>query len=186
MFPIQVTIAKSHKDSEESFFNHFDQWKGGLENFNVMATFIWITTNDPLVKNVDENYCSHRNGTVLINPAYSSRNIHLRDVNELIWARYQGALEEKERRDQNKVRMLESQASRNASEPEDVEELERIEEGIEPPQTKKAVPKDGVSEEHEIPPKRKPEGPKRTVLEQESAPKKNHGRPKKAQQTRSI
>ena len=196
VFPIQITIAKYHKVSEEGFFNHFDQWKRGLENFNVTATFIWITTNGPQVENVDENYRSHRNGAVLINPAYRSRNIHLRDVNKLIWDRYQGALKKKGRRDQNKVPMLESQASGNATEPEDVEELEKrikkgIEEGIEPPQTKKAVPKDGVSKDHEIPPKRKPEGPKETVPEdgvseeQKSAPKKKRGRPKKAQRTRS-
>jgi hypothetical protein len=40
MFPIQVTIAKSHKDSKRSVFSNWGSWTRGLNDFEITATFL--------------------------------------------------------------------------------------------------------------------------------------------------
>ena len=49
MFPIQVTIAKSHKVSEKGFFNKWNRWNKGLESYHIDVAFLWITTASPSV-----------------------------------------------------------------------------------------------------------------------------------------
>jgi hypothetical protein len=62
LFPLQVTIAKRHRDSEQSFFNNWHRWVRGFEGFEVEVTFLWITAKDPSVEDKDEAYRSHRSG----------------------------------------------------------------------------------------------------------------------------
>ena len=62
LFPLQVTIAKRHGDSEQSFFNDWHRWVQVFESFEVEVTFLWITANDPSVEGKDEAYRSHRSG----------------------------------------------------------------------------------------------------------------------------
>ena len=50
LFPLQVTVAKRHGDSEQSFFNDWHRWVQGFESFEVEVTFLWITANDPSVE----------------------------------------------------------------------------------------------------------------------------------------
>jgi hypothetical protein len=80
LFPLKITIAKSHENSKESFFNQWDEWKGDLQDFDIEVTFLWITTKDLKQKRVVNN------------PTYMSRNIHLEDVDRDIWKRYEAAL----------------------------------------------------------------------------------------------
>lgn len=40
--PIQITVAKEHKDSEATFFADQDTWLRGLEDFEVKKSFVWI------------------------------------------------------------------------------------------------------------------------------------------------
>jgi hypothetical protein len=108
MFPIQVTIAKSHKDSEKGFFNKWNRWSKGLESYHINVTFLWITTASPSVTAIEEDHRSLRSGKVLKNCSYSSRNIPLEAVNKTIWNRYKTALEEKERQDRNELPTLEN------------------------------------------------------------------------------
>jgi hypothetical protein len=99
LFPLQVTIAKSHSNSEEIFFSQWEEWTRSLEDFDVKATFLWITDKDPSVADIGEDQRSMKHGNVLKNPAYSSRRISLSYVNMDIWNRYEKALHDKKRRD---------------------------------------------------------------------------------------
>jgi hypothetical protein len=65
MFPIQVTIAKSHKVSEKGFFNKWNRWNKGLESYHIDVAFLWITTASPSVMTIEEDHRSLRSGKVL-------------------------------------------------------------------------------------------------------------------------
>jgi hypothetical protein len=91
LFPLQITIAKSHKNSATSFFNHRKEWKAGLQDFDVEVTFLRITPEESSDTNVGENSRSLKQKEVLIHPRQNERNIHLRDVNMDIWNRYEVA-----------------------------------------------------------------------------------------------
>ena len=101
MFPIQVT--KSHGDSERSFFNNWASWTRGLDDFEITATFLWITLNDPWLKHTDDDYGMLRGGKRLKTVAHTTRNILLEVVNKTIWNRYEKALRAMQIRSLNKL-----------------------------------------------------------------------------------
>ena len=121
LFPLQVTIAKSHSNSEENFFSQWEKWTKGLQDFDVKATFLWVTDKDPSVKDINEDYRSLKHGNVLKNPAYTSKNITLEYVNKDIWDYYQKALNDRKRRCLKKLAVLEDQVPGKSKEQEDVE-----------------------------------------------------------------
>jgi hypothetical protein len=49
LFPLQITIAKSHKNSEERCFNQWEKWTAGLQDFDVEARFLWTSVKNPFV-----------------------------------------------------------------------------------------------------------------------------------------
>ena len=81
MFPLQITLAPgTHSDSHEAFFGQYKQWIGGLENFDVVPEFLWITPDPPSLK-------SHRKN--------KERYVHLKDVSRDIWNQYEKATRNK-------------------------------------------------------------------------------------------
>jgi hypothetical protein len=102
LFPLQITIAKSHTNSEESFFNYqWDEWKRILQDFDIEVTFLWITTKESSETEVPERFHSLRNGEKKeVNPAYTRRNIKLEDVDMDLWKRYEAALRKGESKGQ--------------------------------------------------------------------------------------
>ena len=92
MFPLQVIVAKSHTDSEQAFFDDWSLWSEGLDDFDVVVEFLWITTEASSAANISGNSRSIRSGIRSGWPSYTRRNIHLLAVNPDIWARYQQAL----------------------------------------------------------------------------------------------
>ena len=93
MFPLQITVAKSHSDSEEVFFNEWSKWTNKLSDFEVEPVFVWITKEDSKVEPVSAKILSTRSGDKLVRPEFRRRKISLKDVNLDIWVRYRGALE---------------------------------------------------------------------------------------------
>ena len=93
MFPIQVTVAKSHSDSEGAFFNNWDAWERmiDLEKFDIEVQFIWITGKDSTTSEVEDRQRNLRSAPRLTNPKYTTRNLPLRLVSPDIWDRYQRA-----------------------------------------------------------------------------------------------
>ena len=71
VFPLQVTVAKKHKDSHATFFKEWKQRIHGLEEFDVVPEFIWISE-----KGADD--ITHESSKW---PAHLERNISLHTVN---------------------------------------------------------------------------------------------------------
>jgi hypothetical protein len=55
MFPLQVTLAKPHSDSEQKFFNEWSMWTKYLDDFDVVVEFLWITTEGPSAMKVSRD-----------------------------------------------------------------------------------------------------------------------------------
>jgi hypothetical protein len=94
MYPIQITLAKSHSDSEASFFKNWGSWIKGLE-CNVHVKFVWITTEGGVARKVDEKVRESRSGTRTISPAYDRVVVPLSSVSTEIWNRYEKARSKK-------------------------------------------------------------------------------------------
>jgi hypothetical protein len=92
MFPLQITVAKSHSDSEEVFFRNWSIWTNKLTDLEVVPVFIWITKEDSEVNTVDAVYRSTKSGMKLVRPSYRRQKIPLKRVNLEISERYQRAL----------------------------------------------------------------------------------------------
>jgi hypothetical protein len=104
LFPLQVTIAKSHSDSEEKFFNRWRGWVQNLKDFDVEVEFLWVTDQESSHADVEAKYRSTRaRKKVLIHPKYRTRNIAIESVNPDIWRRYQDAKHDLESRSQKLV-----------------------------------------------------------------------------------
>jgi hypothetical protein len=84
MFPLQITLAlETHKDSHAKFFEHYyDMWARGLSHFDVEPQFLWITPDRRDI--VKHEACNEW-------PQHAERFIHLKDVNAMIWRKYQNA-----------------------------------------------------------------------------------------------
>jgi hypothetical protein len=89
VFPLQVTVAKHHKDSEAIFFGLWKEWQKSLDVFDIDITFLWITTKENSTTNVDKRSRSLRSRDVVTNTEYKSVNVHLSKVNRDIWERYE-------------------------------------------------------------------------------------------------
>ncbi|PWW76378.1 hypothetical protein C7212DRAFT_343574 [Tuber magnatum] len=88
MFPLQITIAKSHADSEYEFFKDWSKWIKDLDDYDLEVVFLWISAKEPWERKV-KRY-----------PEYISKNIHIGDVNRDTWERYNRALKSKNGRGQ--------------------------------------------------------------------------------------
>jgi hypothetical protein len=87
MFPIQITVAKSHSKSREIFFQEFyKMWTKPLTGFDVVLQFLWVT---PERRQVVEHAPSRGNW-----PAHKENYIPLQDVNSSIWWEYRNALDQ--------------------------------------------------------------------------------------------
>ena len=142
LFPLQITIAKSHKNSEEPFFNQWKKWTASLQNFDVEVRFLWISIENPSHMNVGESSRSLKHGNMTIHPPYTSRWIHLEEVNKDVWNRYLEALDNK-MMPKPKLAVLEGQASRTSKEQGDAEEQEVAEEDQRAVESQRAVEEQG-------------------------------------------
>ncbi|EED23050.1 hypothetical protein TSTA_065100 [Talaromyces stipitatus ATCC 10500] len=85
LYPIQIATARYHKASEEGFFNALPKWKRGLEEYEVNVEFIWITLDSATTTGIPENLKRLRGREISMNPKYTSKKIHLSEVNPRLW-----------------------------------------------------------------------------------------------------
>jgi hypothetical protein len=82
MYPLQITLAPdTHEDSHKSFFNKYASWIFGLEEYDVVPTFLWISpkvARAKLHKPTDEDDW----------PAHREEYIPINQVNSNLWAHY--------------------------------------------------------------------------------------------------
>ncbi len=68
--PIQIAVAKQHKDSEAAFFADQGTWLHGLEEFKVKKSFLWIHHGKRGQTEVMEKLKELRGRAMVINPGY--------------------------------------------------------------------------------------------------------------------
>lgn len=93
LFPIQVTIQKTHRSSEEQFFNNWSFWSGSLGEYGeykITVTFIWVTSDQELKRRSQrEKLRKLRDGSEkVVHPNYDSIFIPLNEVSSRVWKRY--------------------------------------------------------------------------------------------------
>ena len=82
LFPIQITVAKSHSDSHTKFFVEYNKWSRYLKDFDVEIQFLWINLKGG-------NTRQHRK--TIQWPAHQERYVPLKKVSQEIWMTYQMA-----------------------------------------------------------------------------------------------
>jgi hypothetical protein len=97
VFPLQITLAKYHKDSEATFFRLWKEWQKSLRDFDIDVTFLWITVKENSTTNVDEKSISLGSRKVATNAEYKSANVHLSKISMNIWNAYEEARESRMR-----------------------------------------------------------------------------------------
>ncbi|KIW99565.1 uncharacterized protein Z518_11304 [Rhinocladiella mackenziei CBS 650.93] len=80
LYPIQITVADSHSDSHATFLKEYRQWIMEQSKFDVRLEFLWIT---PRRLNGKEHPATSTW------PKHLERFVHLEDVSEKIWDKYQ-------------------------------------------------------------------------------------------------
>jgi hypothetical protein len=91
MYPIQVTVAKSHADSEEQFFDHREEWSRGLEDYDIIVDFCWITPDRKLGQTEVSSSSRSLRLKEISRPSYKVTHIPLSVVSDEIWTRYERA-----------------------------------------------------------------------------------------------
>ena len=98
IFPLQITIAKSHSDSEPKFFENWDKWCSGLEDYEVEFHFLWITDDMYHSSKWFEEETRPSRGAeaeTIVSPGYTSHRIPLSLVNKDVADRLRRAREGK-------------------------------------------------------------------------------------------
>ena len=153
MYPFQITLAPdSHSDSHDTFFNRYDKWIEGLEEFDIVPEFLWITPKPrPFIEHGEKSRPKW--------PAHRERYVSLEDVNEDIWRQYRWALQDKEMSgdtgtegqgaaEQGVQKHTGAEEQGDTGEQGDAEEQEIAEGGImKRLRPRKVMPRDGVSKE---------------------------------------
>ena len=81
LIPIQITIAKNHSKSDTAFFDNWDKWKRGLEEYNVSVKFLWITEEKRATKEEEKDEKKLR-GRTIIRPAHTIEHVTIADLNQ--------------------------------------------------------------------------------------------------------
>jgi len=82
LYPIQITIAKTHKDSPGGFFSKYSDWTEQLENYEIQSTFVWI-------KPQGAPQIDHPRDPTQGHPGYTECTLSLKDVHEQIAMAYE-------------------------------------------------------------------------------------------------
>jgi hypothetical protein len=80
VIPIQITIAKAHKDSEAAFYSRWSDWEKRFAGYEVITTFVWIVENKRSWEAVDEVFRETRKTLKQISPAHQRLFITVADT----------------------------------------------------------------------------------------------------------
>lgn len=93
LMPMQITIQKSHRNSEGQFFKNWDFWIRYLHGYELSVTFLWITGDGTFKKTSTKGKLRKtRDGSErVVWPDYDSLYIPLEEVNRDVWGSYEKA-----------------------------------------------------------------------------------------------
>jgi hypothetical protein len=82
MYPLQITLEPDkHSDSHKTFFNDYERWIYGLEEYDVVPTFLWIS---PKVASPKRHEPTDKDKW----PAHYEEYVPINQVNSNLWALY--------------------------------------------------------------------------------------------------
>lgn len=84
IIPIQITIAKSHSDSEVRFWKDWDTWTRRISAYRITVIFLWIKDEGKSVEQVARVSRNHRSGEILLNPEFTRVVKPVIDVDPLL------------------------------------------------------------------------------------------------------
>lgn len=79
--PIQVTVAKTHKDSEAAFYSRWSDWQEFFGGYKLKTTFVWVVENEQSWTIREEEIRTTRNNSKLISPKHEQIVVTVRDIN---------------------------------------------------------------------------------------------------------
>jgi len=87
VYPIQVTIAKAHTDSETSFYqSQWRHWKAKFPaDYDVSSTFIWIDKKEPSTEDKPALTRDTRSGTVVVVDAHETRHASIEVMEPILY-----------------------------------------------------------------------------------------------------
>jgi hypothetical protein len=82
MYPLQITLTPdTHEDSHKSFFDNYASWIDGLEEYDVVPTFLWIS---PKVASPKLHVPTDENDW----PTHCEEYVPISQVHPSLWANY--------------------------------------------------------------------------------------------------
>jgi hypothetical protein len=97
MYPIQVTVAKSHADSEQGFINQWKNWSRGLDDYDIELKFCWVTPDPELESGSASPSSRSLRSKEIGKPGYKFTRIPLDVVSKDIWKKYDQAIKAREK-----------------------------------------------------------------------------------------
>ena len=87
VYPIQVTIAKTHQDSETSFYqSQWPHWKTKFPaDYAVSSTFIWVDMKEPSTKDKPALTRDTRARTVVVVDVHESKHMSIETMEPILY-----------------------------------------------------------------------------------------------------
>jgi hypothetical protein len=87
LYPIQITLSRVHKNSEDLFYS--DVWRSWVDpietaGFEVSSTFVWIDKEQPADQYKEAVTLSTRQGEKLVQPAHRSIHVGIGQVDVVL------------------------------------------------------------------------------------------------------
>lgn len=79
--PIQVTVAKMHKDSEAAFYSQWSNWQEFFRGYELKTAFVWVVENEQSWMMKKEEFRTTRNNSRLISPEHEQIIVTVGDIN---------------------------------------------------------------------------------------------------------
>jgi hypothetical protein len=78
--PIQITVAKTHKDSEAAFYSRWSDWQERFRGYTVETTFVWVVENKQSWAVKEEEFKTTRSQSKLISPEHEQIFMTVTDI----------------------------------------------------------------------------------------------------------
>ena len=81
---IQITVAKSHRDSEVEFFESWEAWTGLLGGFTITPIFLWIVEEKRCRVDIEEKLSKLRTGEITFWPKHVTHWVSVDQVDKTL------------------------------------------------------------------------------------------------------
>jgi hypothetical protein len=78
--PIQITVAKTHKDSEAAFYSQWSNWQERFRGYKVETTFVWVVEDKQSWVVKEEEFKITRSQSKLISPEHEQIFVTVKDI----------------------------------------------------------------------------------------------------------